>query len=253
MQAEVQRAVEDYLNGVALSLQSLTSGKLIGLYLHGSAVQEDFDPERSDIDILGVLSDPLSPAQRDAIGTDLSFENRHVPAFGLELVLCTAQALDHPQLNCTYDFALSTGAYWGNEVEAEGTTSDILIWATLCRQDGVALVGKAAKIAFGPIPSALLRKALIAELEWHENNLNDGVTMFWDSNAVLNAARSVYAAKTSFILSKKQGGEWWLKSHPSETIVVDALARRNRKAKEPIERQAVQAFLQKAKAQIETM
>lgn len=56
---DVQSAIDTLLS----ALQRTLGTRLAGLYLHGSLVIRDFDPEVSAIDLLAVLSSDLSPAE----------------------------------------------------------------------------------------------------------------------------------------------------------------------------------------------
>ncbi|HEY7021687.1 MAG TPA: aminoglycoside adenylyltransferase domain-containing protein [Ktedonobacterales bacterium] len=59
--------VNAVLTQLSDGLTALLGGQLLGLYLTGSLTYGDFDPGRSDIDFLAVLSDELSGNQLDAV------------------------------------------------------------------------------------------------------------------------------------------------------------------------------------------
>lgn len=219
---------------------------LTALYLHGSLVQDDFKPESSDIDILGVVAGPISTDKRSELAVRLSHEMLPVPAFGLELILCELDDLRVPAASVPYGFALSTGKEWGLQVETEGSTSDILVHMQLCRQAGVALVGAPAFKLFADIPAATLRKGLLGELKWHRDDLQIRPSAQSITNAVLNAARSLHAAETCKIISKTAGARWWLNHTPQDEAVVMALNHRNGRSTKAPSLQLAQDFVELA-------
>ncbi|MEM7703643.1 MAG: aminoglycoside adenylyltransferase domain-containing protein [Pseudomonadota bacterium] len=213
-----------YLSKVAAIHREAFGDALIGLYLHGSVVQGDFRPGLSDLDILGVVSGGITRALREGLVARLSHESLPVPAFGLELILCVAEAVHAPIVQMPYEFALSTGPEWGVQMETDGTTSDILIHMQLCREAGVVLAGVPASAALAPIPPHAIRAALMGEMLWHRNDIGADPSDQALSNAVLNAARSCYAAETGKIISKTEGGEWWMAREPDDLTVSQALS-----------------------------
>ncbi len=253
MQAPLPPAIEAYLGRVVERFEGVLGEKLTGLYLHGSAVQSDFQADRSDLDLLALVSNALSESERSDLIAQLSHSAHTVPAVGLELIICRSEAARAPMLEYPFVFALSTGRVWGAQVEAAGTCSDLVVHAELCRQQARALVGPPAAKIFAPTPRSLLHSAMIAELRWHQHNLSEKAAALWDANAVLNAARSVHAANTGRIVSKTQGGQWWLERHPCDDLVTKALARRGGARAEPLAREYVRAFLDRAICVIERL
>jgi predicted nucleotidyltransferase len=52
---------------LAEELTVILEADLVGVYLHGSAATGCFNPDRSDIDLLVVVRQTLSPEQRRAV------------------------------------------------------------------------------------------------------------------------------------------------------------------------------------------
>jgi len=122
----------------------------------------------------------------------------------------------------------------------------ILVNMQLCRQAGLTLAGAPASNVFAPIPIGAFRSALRDELLWHRNDLRESPTNKGIVNAILNASRSLYAAKTGRVVSKTEGGNWWLEQKPEDQIVAQAIAyRQTSKGSVPVLRSA-QRFLEHA-------
>jgi len=81
-----------YLKAVASVHRKVLGDELVALYLHGSVVQGDFRPGFSDLDILGVVSGAIHEVGREQLVAKLGQDSAPVPAYGLELILCTANA-----------------------------------------------------------------------------------------------------------------------------------------------------------------
>lgn len=223
---DIPADIREYLSATTQSFQSVLRDKLLGLYLCGSLVQDDFKTDRSDIDLLGVVSGQLDKGTRAELDEELCNAGHTIPARGLEVVLFPAHAARSPGIDLPFEYALSTGPGWETESEQRGIANDMLIDIVLCRNSGFALAGPPAKEAFGPVSEQDLRNALIDELQWHVREVDKGTDDIAAVNAILNAARSLYAAETGQILSKTEGGNWWLQRHPSDSLVAQALARR---------------------------
>lgn len=223
---QIPSEIRDYLLAATQSISHVLNEKLLGLYLCGSLVQNDFKTHRSDIDVLGVVSGELDEATRAHLASVLSFETNPVPANGLEVVLFSARAARSPRLDFPFEFALSTGVGLGTESEPPGTANDMLIDIIHCREAGFTLAGPPAREVFGPVHQSMLLRALVEELQWHMQEVNRNFDEMTIVNAVLNAARSLHAAETGQILSKSEGGRWWLQRYPSDKLVAEALAAR---------------------------
>ncbi len=246
-------ALQAYLDGVTCRVTNVLGDQLIGLYLHGSAVQNDFHPQTSDIDILGLVSGCIGESRRADLADILSHEKHPVPAKGLELILCDERVVQAPDLDFPFEFAVSTGAEWVTLVESPGTASDIIINLTLCGQSGRALTGSPAAQIFKSVSRHLLRHALLEELRWHRDNLGNPQNGPSPENAVLNAARSVCAAKTGLIRSKTEGGLWWQQHQTEEEIVNQALAARQGDQNTAMDLDLVRDFIQRAVGLIDKM
>ncbi|MDP9868680.1 MULTISPECIES: nucleotidyltransferase domain-containing protein [Streptosporangium] len=81
--------MERYAGDVASVMSEIFGPRLVGAYLHGSAVLGGFDPRRSDVDLLVVCQDPMTAEQRSAVAERLSDDRLPCPAQGLELSVVT--------------------------------------------------------------------------------------------------------------------------------------------------------------------
>ena len=250
---EIAADTREYLSETTQSFKDVLRDNLVGLYLCGSLVQNDFEACRSDIDLLGVVSGEIDDITREQLVSQLSHEARPVPAQGLEAVLFLADAVRSPKLGFPFEFALSTGPEGEPECEPRGTADDMLIDIALCRDVGIALAGPPATNAFAPVSQGLLRHALIDELQWHKREVRKRLDETAAVNAILNAARSLHAAETGQILSKTEGGRWWLQRYPFDDTVARAVSCRERGQAATIAPVAAIDFVDKVIDRIKTL
>ena len=162
--SDIPPGIREYLLAATRSFHDVLGDRLLGLYLCGSAVQGDFAPHRSDIDLLGIVDGDLDRATREDLSSRLSHPVLAVPAQGLEVVLFPAEAAQTARLDLPFAFALSTGPGLESACEPPGTANDMLIDIVLCRDAGITLSGKPANEAFGSVSRRLLLAALVEEL-----------------------------------------------------------------------------------------
>ncbi|MEE4348859.1 MAG: aminoglycoside adenylyltransferase domain-containing protein [Pacificimonas sp.] len=245
--------VDTYLNALTERVRGLLGDDLLGLYLHGSAVQGDVHPGASDIDILGVLAGPLGPDTIAGLESALADKALSVPAAGLEFILCTETAARRPAVPFPFAFALSTGPAWTTCSEPAGIANDTLIDIALCQKAGRTLYGPPPSSLFGPVSKADLRAAILEELQWHRDHLDRPVDGLGAEDGVLNAARAVHAAQTGRLASKSEGGRLWLRRHPGDDLVAEALERRADMSTSALDRDRAEAFIVRAIRQIEVL
>lgn len=245
--------IREYLISTRQAFEQILGGNLVGLYLCGSLVQSDFRADRSDIDLLGVVANELDETSRIELSARLAHDTSAVPARGLETVLFTEHTAQHPVSELPYEFAISTGPEWQTEIQQRGTAGDMLIDIVLCLQVGRTLFGASPDKVFRPVPLDLLHKALIEELHWHRQEVQKRSSDTSFTNAILNAARSLHAAETGQILSKTQGGLWWLQRNPSDRLVVEALDCRDSGQPPAIGPNAALVFVENVISRIENL
>ena len=251
--SDIPPGIREYLLAATRSFHDVLGDRLLGLYLCGSAVQGDFAPHRSDIDLLGIVDGDLDRATREDLSSRLSHPVLAVPAQGLEVVLFPAGAAQTARLDLPFAFALSTGPGLESACEPPGTANDMLIDIVLCRDAGITLSGKPANEAFGSVSRRLLLAALVEELGWHLRQVEERSDDRTRVNAILNAARSLHAAETGRILSKTEGGHWWLRRHSRDALVARALEVREGWAPATFDPDSVRGFVEMVARKIDSM
>ncbi len=198
------------LNLLRSAVHTVLGDALVGMYVHGSLATDDFEPERSDVDVLVVTNDSL-PASSIA---ELSDMHAQLQTHGLhwlqvlEVSYIPQQALrrydpanaQHPALRVDGSFAIDThGVDW-------------IIQRHVIRERGIPLFGPVPNSLVDPITPDDLRQAARGILEvWWRPQLSDHTRIQHDEYqvyAILTMCRSLYTLRQGEVATKSQAAHW---------------------------------------------
>ena len=202
----MDRLSERYARKVASALAGLLGPRVAGVYLHGSAVLGGFDARRSDIDMLAVVTGPMTSAQQSSVAGALSEPSLPCPARGLELSIVTLQVTQHPVAEPPFELHQTTapGQARVTDGHRHGGDPDLVLHFAVCRAAGrLAGPGRPAPEVFAPVPEELARAQMLRELRWAAGHAPD-------EYAVLNACRAWRFTVDGALVSKIDGGRWAL-------------------------------------------
>ena len=199
---------------------------LVGLYAYGSLVLGDFDPVRSDLDLLTALSREVAETElaalRDVHG---EFVRRH-PAWEdrVEVVCVSTSALR------TFKVRASTAAVVspGEALHLERVGREWLIDYHLVREHGVALVGPPPSTLIAEVSRDELLEAVREYLARWRGELPASATRGPQRYAVLTMCRGLYTLQHGRHVSKKAAAEWAQRELPEWAPTIErALAAAN--------------------------
>lgn len=203
---------------LAADLTDRTGGKLLAVYLHGSAVLGGWMPGRSDIDVLIVAADDTGQATADSMAQLVVASGQRCPPPGLETSIVTATAaldLGPPWPYLRHVVAGAAGAPARVVAPDDGAAGDrdLLMHYAVCRAAGRAVLGPSPRALIGPIPRLDVLAYLADELSW-------GLVNGAESYVVLNACRATIYLSDGTIISKIAGGQTALRRGlgPAEVI-----------------------------------
>lgn len=190
--------------------------RLTGVYLHGSAAMGCFHPEKSDLDLLLVVENPIPQREKLDFLRETVRLDRQAPPKGLELSVIRREVCRPFVYPTPFELHFSA-AYrdWCRKNPEEyleqvsGTDKDLAAHVTVTRRYGRVLYGVAIEEVFGDVP----REAYIDSI-WNdvrdaqERILSDPVYL------TLNLCRVLGYLEDGQILSKQTGGEWGMCSLP---------------------------------------
>jgi streptomycin 3"-adenylyltransferase len=197
--------------------------RVIGVYVHGSAVLGDWDERGSDVDVLVVAESDGGQTVVDAIAT-LPVS----PGTGLELSVVTPDAAANPAAPWPFAVHVTTAPddsklVWG---EADAGDPDLILHYLVTRAAGWAATGPPPAAVIGAVPDEIVRAQLAAELQW-------AVAHASATYAVLNACRARRYVDDGVVSSKTAAGEWAVERGIEPVLVEAALDARRRADRSP--------------------
>jgi hypothetical protein len=207
---------------LAAHLAGGAGGKLLAVYLHGSAVLGGWVPGRSDVDVLIVAADDTADVTADSMAQAIVAAGPRCPAPGLETSIVAAAAARYPARPWPYLRHVVAGPAAAAQVFVPNDTApgdrDLLMHYAVCRAAGHPVRGPSPRELIGPIPRLDVLAYLADELSW-------GLANAAERYAVLNACRALLYLADGAIVAKIAGGESALRdgSGPA-AIITRALA-----------------------------
>ncbi|MBV9712527.1 MAG: DUF4111 domain-containing protein, partial [Ktedonobacteraceae bacterium] len=210
--------VSKVIKGEVITLQNeflrLLEPKLLGIYLHGSLALGGFQPARSDIDLIAVVTEQVDVSlKRELIELLLRISNMPRP---LDVYVLAQKDLFpfqppppfelhyHEQFRDTLQQEIRNGN-WQHWNDTTHSDADLTLSLAILQRSGIALSGQPIEDTLPAIPEATFRDALVQALESARAKLPQDPVSF-----VLNACRTLAHFQDGSILSKDAGGDWGL-------------------------------------------
>jgi hypothetical protein len=232
---------------LAAHLADRAGGKLLAVYLHGSAVLGGWVPGRSDVDVLIVAADDTDDATADSMAQAIVAAGSECPAPGLETSIVAEAAARHPGPPWPYLRHVVAGPAGAPRVIVPNDSApgdrDLLMHYAVCRAAGHPVLGPPPRELIGPVPHADVLAYLADELTW-------GLANAPERYAVLNACRALIYLADGAIISKLSGGEGALaRSLGPPAVITRALAQqRGAQADQPPQADATEFVMEVAAA-----
>ena len=202
-----------YLEALTAEVTAMLGERLVSVYAHGSLLLGGYLPARSDIDVLVLVEDALSPDEQADLASRLSEDSLPCPAVGLELSVVLRSAATAPTARPAFELHVTTAPEDRKVVDGHGHPGDLdlVLHFAVCHALGYA--------PFAEVPPSLVLAQVADELTWAaEHNPSE--------YAVLNACRAWRYAVDGALVSKVDGGRWaeGRLSGSELTLVRDAIA-----------------------------
>lgn len=193
---------------------------LVGLYLSGSLVAGDFDPDVSDLDLIAVLSQ----APTDELGGALrAMHVRLVAQYPrwegrIEVVYVGAADLLTYRAGIPRLGVISPGEPF--HIVAGGPDWVVTWYPT--RQQGIALVGPPIATLLPAIPPAEYVDAVREYVRRFAERIDEGASRGSQAYAILSICRGLYTGATGERLSKRRAAAWAARTFPQWSGLIEA-------------------------------
>ena len=200
---------------------------LVGVYLHGSAVMECFNPEKSDIDLIVVIENPMSDSVKKTYMDMVVQYNNSAPAKGIEMSIVRRNVCKPFVYPTPFELHFSVRHLEWYKTDPDdyickmkGDDTDLAAHFMIINKRGRCLYGISIKEVFAEVPSTDYMDSIWDDISEAPDQIEEN-TMY----LVLNLARVLAYKKDGLILSKKEGGEWALNNLPTEyhTLIRNAM------------------------------
>lgn len=203
------RAIRD------VSIQILGS-KLTGLYVHGSLAFGCFRWDQSDVDYLAVVSECLSPSEKQAYISALLQLNASAPPKGIEMSVVLEADCHSPRHPIPYDLHFSPAHLHRIQTDLPGFCEtmhgydpDLAAHFAVTRAVGKPLFGPPVARIFAPVSRADYLDSIRYDIENAESDISENPVY-----VILNLCRALAYGREAKILSKAQGGRWGIGQLP---------------------------------------
>jgi predicted nucleotidyltransferase len=200
--------VQQILDRVVISYQTILHQNLVGIYLHGSLAMGCFNPASSDVDFLVIVKEnPAFNELRELVDVLLKL-SRNGPKKGFEMSVL----LEDDVINFKYPthFVLHYSESHQHRYETQPDyicggfeDPDLAAHITVLRERGACLVGKPIDEVFQAVPEKYYIESIMQDIIPSKEGISDNPVYY-----VLNLCRVLSFLKDEKVLSKKEGGEW---------------------------------------------
>ncbi len=218
---------EETVSSFVKKTEEIIKDNLTGIYLHGSAVMGCFNPDKSDIDLIVVVDEPMGdPVKREFMDMVVMLNERG-PAKGIEMSVVTKDVCDPFVYPTPFELHFSEAHLNWYRTDPDdyirkmnGTDKDLAAHFTIIKNRGKCLAGAAVDEVFADVPAADYLDSIYDDIAGAVEDISVD-TMY----LTLNLARVLAYVKDGLILSKKEGGEWALGDLPQKyhALIGDAL------------------------------
>ncbi len=200
---------------------------LTGVYLHGSAIMGCYNPDKSDIDLIVVVEDPLSDDMKRKFMDMVMALNEAGPAKGIEMSIVWRPDCNPFLYPTPFELHFSTmhADRYRNDPDdyikkMKGTDPDLAAHFTIIRKRGKCLHGAPIDDVFADVPRSDYIDSIWKDIADAEEEIAENPMYM-----ILNLARVLAYLKDNLVLSKKEGGKWAIDNLPGKyhSLIQDAL------------------------------
>ena len=223
-----QQEIDELIDSFVERSKDILKENLVGVYLHGSLAMGCFNPQRSDIDLIIVVNEPLTDSVKKEYMEMVVEHNARSTKKGIEMSVVLRKVCKPFVYPTPYELHFSAGHLdWYKENpdeyirEMNGTDKDLAAHFTIINSRGKCLYGLPIKEVFAEVPSGDYMDSI-----WYDVQHAKKEIKYFPKYLILNLARVLAYKEEKLVLSKKEGGEWAINKLPMEyhNLIRDALS-----------------------------
>lgn len=213
--------IKIFIENTKKCIVSELESNLSGIYLHGSLAMGSYYRPKSDIDVLVVVSRPLTPSKVKSTALSIARIAEKRPTVGsIELSVITDEVAKQIPVPTPYEVHYSSS--WHEKIIQDKVTYgkqqtdiDLLSHITYVIQRGICLYGQFISDVFGKMKWEFFLTAVMDDLQWI---LEDEHIIDTPYYSVLNICRvlQLLSQDTETVHSKDEGGKWGLRNLPHQ-------------------------------------
>lgn len=198
--------VDQIIAALCAGAGQILGGRLIGIYLYGSLVTGDFDPESSDIDLLVVTAEPIDARDFDVLDQlHQAIAAAHPRWVDRLEVAYLAAAVLRTYREQRSDIAVMSP---GEPFHLKDAGKDWLINWWVVRNQGVALIGPPPQALIAPIAHDEFTHAVRVQANDWRTWVAHSQTRPAQAYAIITLCRALYAFTNGEQASKPQAARW---------------------------------------------
>ncbi len=203
---------QNVLDEFVKNCREIMGEQLTGVYLHGSMAFGCFNPQKSDIDLIVVIEENLTDAQKMEFMSRVAELNKKAPAKGLEFSVVKRSVCRPFVYPTPFELHFSPAhLQWFLENpddyirNMKGEDRDLAAHFTVINSAGITLFGEEIRNVFGEVPGRDYADSIRRDVESAgEDILQEPIYV------ILNLCRTLAFLREGLCLSKEQGGQWML-------------------------------------------
>ena len=214
----MKEKTDHLINDFVERSKDILGNNLVGVYLHGSLAMGCFNPQKSDIDLIIVVNEPLSDSIKRTYMEMVVELNARGPKKGIEMSVVLRRVCRPFIYPTPFELHFSNGHldwYTKNPNDyihkMNGADKDLAAHFTIINKRGNCLYGVPIKEVFGEVPASNYMDSIWYDVENAEKEITD-----YPMYLTLNLARVLAYKEEGLVLSKKEGGEWAINHLPAE-------------------------------------
>ncbi|MBT2218075.1 DUF4111 domain-containing protein [Virgibacillus dakarensis] len=218
---KVDIEIKKYIDGFIELLQKHLENNLVGIYLHGSLATGSYYFPKSDMDILAVVTDRLTPELAKELNISIAKYSDTRPTVGdIEFSIITALSAKNVPKPIPYELHYSSS--WHERILNDDVQygddqfdTDLYVHLLYVNKRGSCLYGEPIDGVFGDVDWKDFMFSVLDDLDWILDDENIVESPYY---CILNICRSFQLLNENVqnIYSKDEGGEWGSTNFPKK-------------------------------------